>query len=163
MTEAGFSPHTLSLLHHASTICAGRGVRLTDLRRQVLGLIVQSDAPTGAYELLDQLRATRHNAAPPTVYRALDFLLENGLIHRLESLAAFVGCVAHDHPHDHAHSGGCETPGHAAQFLICRGCRRVVELEDPALAGALAEAAKRAGFSLGKTTIEAEGLCAACA
>lgn len=163
MNKTQFSPHTLLLLDHAAAISARRGVRLTDLRRQVLGMILQSDAPPGAYELLDRLRVTRHSAAPPTIYRALDFLLENGLIHRLERLAAFVGCVAHDHPHDHAHANGCENPGHAAQFLICRGCRRVVEIEDPALADALADAAQRAGFTLGQATIEAEGICAACA
>ncbi len=162
MIEANFSQHTRSLLAHAEAICAGRGVRLTDLRRQVLGLIVQSEAPAGAYELLDQLRATRHNAAPPTIYRALDFLLENGLVHRLERLAAFVPCIAHDHPHQQAHEPGCENPGHAAQFLICRSCKRVVEIADPALAEALAGAARRAGFTLGQTTIEAEGICAGC-
>ena len=162
MTEADFSPHIQSLLAHAEAICAGRGVRLTDLRRQVLGLLVQSEAPTGAYELLDRLRATRHNAAPPTIYRALDFLLENGLVHRLERLAAFVPCIAHDHPGNQPHEPGCENPGHAAQFLICRSCKRVVEIADPALADALAGAAGRAGFILGQATIEAEGICAAC-
>ena len=162
MIEGEFSQRTLSLLAHAEAICGGRGVRLTDLRRQVLGLIVQSEAPTGAYELLDRLRATRHNAAPPTIYRALDFLMENGLVHWLERLAAFVPCIAHDHPHQQAHEPGCENPGHAAQFLICRSCRRVVEIADPALADALAGAAGRAGFILGQATIEAEGICAAC-
>jgi Fur family zinc uptake transcriptional regulator len=147
----GFSPRTESLLNRASGICDGRGVRLTDLRRQVLGLILDREAPTGAYDLLDQLRTTRHGAAPPTVYRALEFLLEQGLIHKLERLSAFVGCIA-DEDHDHA-----------AQFLICRTCGRVTELEDHELAHALEHAAKRLGFTLGKATIEAEGQCASCA
>ena len=146
----GFSPRTESLLNRASGICDGRGVRLTDLRRQVLGLILDREAPTGAYDLLDQLRTTRHGAAPPTVYRALEFLLEQGLIHKLERLSAFVGCIA-DEDHDHA-----------AQFLICRTCGRVTELEDHELAHALEHAAKRLGFTLGKATIEAEGQCASC-
>jgi Fur family zinc uptake transcriptional regulator len=153
MTAAGFSPRTDRLLAHAGQICATRGARLTDLRRQVLGLILDADGPTGAYDLLDRLRGTRRTAAPPTVYRALDFLLEQGLIHRVERLSAFVGCVSH----------GADQHGHAAQFLICRRCGRVTEIDDHALAHALAEAAARAGYTVGKATVEAEGLCAACA
>jgi Fur family zinc uptake transcriptional regulator len=144
----GFSPRTETLLQRATVICDGRGARLTDLRRQVLGLILDRDAPTGAYDLLDQLRSTRNGAAPPTVYRALEFLLEQGLIHKLERLSAFVGCIeGHDH---------------AAQFFICQSCGKVAELEDHELAHALEDAAKRLGFKLGKATIEAEGQCAAC-
>ncbi|HEX2943662.1 MAG TPA: transcriptional repressor [Rhodopila sp.] len=146
-----FSPHTETLLNRAAQICDSRGVRLTELRRQVLGLILDRDAPTGAYDLLEQLRSTRHGAAPPTVYRALEFLLEQGLIHKLERLSAFVGCIAEE-DHDHA-----------AQFLICRSCGRVTEIEDHELAHALQDAAKRLGFTVGKATIEAEGQCAACA
>jgi Fur family transcriptional regulator, zinc uptake regulator len=151
----GFSPRTETLLGRATSICESRNVRLTDLRRQVLGLILDRESPTGAYDLLDQLRATRDSAAPPTVYRALEFLLEQGLIHKVERLSAFVGCVApvdHDHDHDHA-----------AQFFICRTCGRVTELEDHELSHALTHAAKRLGFTLGKVTIEAEGQCAICA
>jgi Fur family zinc uptake transcriptional regulator len=86
------------------------------------------------------------------VYRALDFLLEQGLIHRVERLSAFVGCVAH----------GADQHGHAAQFLICRNCGQVAEIDDHGLAHALAEAAARIGFSVANATIEAEGLCAVC-
>jgi Fur family zinc uptake transcriptional regulator len=146
-----FPPETESLLDRAAAICEARGGRLTALRREVLGLILAAPGPTGAYELLDRLRATRRGAAPPTVYRALDFLLAHGLIHKLERLAAFVGCVAHEHE------------AHAAQFLICTGCHRVIELEDPGMSHALADAAGRAGFCLRRATVEAEGLCAACA
>jgi Fur family zinc uptake transcriptional regulator len=153
MTAGHFTPRTDTLLSHAGQICAGRGARLTDLRRQVLGLILDAEGPTGAYDLLERLRGTRRTAAPPTVYRALDFLLEQGLIHRVERLSAFVGCVSH----------GADQHGHAAQFLICRNCGQVTELDDHELAHALAEAAARTGFSVGKATIEAEGLCAACA
>ena len=147
----GFTPRTETLLTRADDICSHRGARLTDLRRQVLGLILDAGQPTGAYELLDQLKTTRLGAAPPTVYRALDFLLEQGLIHRLERLSAFVGCIAHD---EHEHG---------AQFLICRTCSRVTEIDDHSLAHALEDAAKRLGFTVGKATIEAEGQCAACA
>ena len=144
-----YSPRIESLLERADAICARRGARLTDLRRDVLGLILASESPTGAYELLDRLRALRGPAAPPTVYRALDFLQDQGLVHKLERLSAFVACVAHEQDH-------------AAQFLICRSCGRVTELEDHDLAHALADAAERLGFTVGKTTIEAEGQCAAC-
>ena len=147
----GFVPRIDRLLDHADRICEAKGARLTDLRRQVLGLILESEAPAGAYDLLDRLRATRHGAAPPTVYRALEFLLEHGLIHKLESRSAFVGCVGH------------ADAGHAAQFLICCGCGQVTELDDHELAHALDDAAKRLGFIVGKATIEAEGRCANCA
>lgn len=145
-----FSVRTDGLLERAGRICQRRGARMTDLRRDVLGLILESEAPTGAYDLLDRLKATRGGAAPPTVYRALDFLLEHGLIHKVERLSAFVGCVALE---DHSH---------AAQFLICRGCGKVAEIDDHGLAHALADAARRLGFTVGKATIEAEGRCAAC-
>lgn len=144
-----FAPRTEAMLMRAATICAGRGARLTELRRQVLGLILERDAPTGAYDLLDGLRVRRGAAAPPTVYRALDFLQEHGLVHRVERLSAFVGCLA-----DRAH---------AAQFLICRICGKVSELDDPALCAALAGAAGRQGFAVATATIEAEGVCASCA
>ncbi|HVC62019.1 MAG TPA: Fur family transcriptional regulator [Acetobacteraceae bacterium] len=146
----GFSPHTETLLHRAGEICAARGARLTDLRREVLGLILDAGGPAGAYDLLGRLRGSRGGAAPPTVYRALDFLVEQGLVHKLERLSAFVGCVA-------------QAQEHAAQFLICRSCGRVTELEDHQLEHALADAAERLGFTVGKATIEAEGQCAACA
>lgn len=156
MPDGGFSAATDTLLDRAETICATKGGKLTTLRREVLGLILDSTAPTGAYDLLEKLRKTRHRAAPPTIYRALDFLLEHGLIHKLERLSAFIGCVAD--PHDHAGHGHA----HAAQFLICQRCRQVTEIEDDDLSHALADAARRLGFTVAGATIEAEGLCAAC-
>lgn len=143
--------HIAGMLDRAGRLCEQRGARLTELRRQVLALILDSHAPVGAYDLLDRLRASRSGAAPPTVYRALDFLQEHGLIHRIERLAAFVGCVE-----GHAHS-------HAAQFLICRRCGAVAELDDHELTRALTAAALRAGFSVTGATVEAEGVCGACA
>lgn len=140
-----------TLLDRAEQICVRRGAKLTALRRQVLALVLQAPAPSGAYDLLERLRAERGRAEPPTVYRALEFLLAQGLIHRVERLAAFVGCVDEaDHAHD-------------AQFLICGQCKRVAEIEDHGVQVALAQAAARAGFTLGHATIEAEGLCAECA
>ena len=152
---AAFSPRTDAALARAASACAQRGAKLTDLRRDVLGLILEAPGPTGAYDLLERLRARRGGAAPPTVYRALDFLLEQRLIHRIERLAAFVGCLD-EHAHDPGHQ-------HAAQFLICRGCGKVTEIEDSVLTHALAAAAQRVGFAIARATVEAEGLCAACA
>jgi len=104
------------VLHRAERLCAERGARLTRQQRTVLALLCASDTPLSAYELLDRMRADIRNPAPPTVYRALDFLLEQGLAHKLESLHAFVGCTHPEHPH-------------AGQFLICSDCGEVEELE----------------------------------
>ncbi|QYU70386.1 transcriptional repressor [Leptolyngbya sp. 15MV] len=145
-------------LDRAAVACRARGAQLTDLRRQVLRLGLASPAPVGAYALLDQLRAERPGAAPPTVYRALDFLQDQGLVHKVERLNAFVGCAgpaAHGqcgHGHDHPH-----------QFLICARCGVTAELCDHRVAEALAQAARGAGFQPVRTTVEVEGLCAGCA
>ena len=145
-----FGPGVAAKLDRAEALCAGRGQRLTDLRRQVLGLIIGAGAPIGAYELLDRLRGLRTGAAPPTVYRALDFLLAQGIVHRVERLSAFVSCF------------GEEAHEHGAQFLICRSCGQVIEIEDHEVEAALARAAARSGFRISGATIEAEGRCAAC-
>ena len=143
-------------LKEAEQACLRRGAQLTPLRRQVLDLVLQSDAPVGAYALLDRLKAARPGAAPPTVYRALDFLLEHGLIHKVERLNAFIGCTdaGHGHAHDH---------GHPHQFLICRSCGATAEIADHAVSHAIESAAQRAGFRLAEATVEIEGTCARCA
>lgn len=151
------SRRTEALLDRATAVCEQRGANLTELRRRVLGLVLDAASPVGAYELLDRLRPNRPGVAPPTVYRALEFLLEQGMIHRVERLSAFVGCIA-GCTADAA--GGSHT--HAAQFLICRRCGRVTEMEDHAVTAVLARAAQDAGFTIGSATIEAEGLCARC-
>ena len=152
----GSGPH-LTPLERAEALCQTRGVQLTPLRRDVLRLVLEADAPIGAYALLDQLKASRAKAAPPTVYRALDFLLEQGLIHRLERLNAFMGCneALEGHDHDHAHD-------HPHQFLICRGCGVTREISDHAVAEAISAAAAKAGFSAARATVEIEGLCGKC-
>jgi Fur family zinc uptake transcriptional regulator len=147
----GFSMATTALLDKAALICGGRGAKLTALRRLVLGHILEAEAPAGAYDLLERLRASRGPSAPPTVYRALDFLLEQGLVHRVERLSAFIACIE-DHGHDHG-----------AQFLICGQCRKVTEIEDRNVDHALRRAAAQAGFSLTGATVEAVGTCADCA
>ena len=144
-----------AMLDRAAAQCATRGAQLTPLRRQVLRLVLAAEQPMGAYALLDQLREERGVAAPPTVYRALDFLLEQGLIHKLERLNAFLPCVEAGHAHaghDHPH-----------QFLICKSCGTTMELTDHAVEHALQAAAARVGFRPARMTVEVEGVCARCA
>jgi Fur family zinc uptake transcriptional regulator len=138
-------------LTRAEAECALRGVRLTDVRRDVLRLILQAGEPVGAYALLDGLKALTGGGKPPTVYRALEFLLAQGLIHRVEKLNAFVGCH------------GEAVHAHAAQFLICRLCGKATEIEDETVQSAIAAAARAAGFVALRATVEVEGTCAACA
>lgn len=143
-----------AMLDRAADGCARRGARLTEIRRRVLALVIDGRGPQGAYALLDRLKAERANATPVTVYRALDFLLEHGLIHKIERLNAFIACTdGGEHTH-HAH---------AAQFLICRSCGTVAELEDSSIAEAINRAAGQTGFRPDRATIEVEGSCAACA
>jgi len=137
-------------LAEAERLCAESGVRLTVLRRRVLELVWSSHRPLGAYEILEMLRQERGRAAPPTVYRALDFLLEHRLIHRIESLNAFVGCAAPDHRH-----GG--------QFLICTECGMTAELDDDALSRRVRDRAARLGFVVQEQIVEISGLCPDCA
>ncbi|MBB2189318.1 transcriptional repressor [Gluconacetobacter azotocaptans] len=159
MTGHSFTDRTGALLDSAERLCVARGSRLTELRRLVLGLVLDAGRPVGAYDLLDGLRADKKGAAPPTVYRALDFLLEQGLIHKIQRLSAFVGCT-HVLDASHAHAGGCHP--HAAQFLICTGCGQVTELDDRNIVHALVDATRDIGFMVRQSTVEAEGLCGAC-
>jgi Fur family zinc uptake transcriptional regulator len=136
-------------LHRAEALCRERGVRLTPQRRRVLELVCRANRPVGAYEILDQLR-NGAPAAPPTVYRALDWLLAQGLVHKLETLHAYIGCTHPEHPH-------------ASQFLICDGCGGVTELEDQAIAGSLASVAAETGFRPSRPVVEVIGTCSDCA
>jgi len=133
----------------AQEICAERGVKLTPLREQVLQIVWRSHKPIGAYEVLEMLREDRRGAAPPTVYRALDFLREQGLVHRVDSLNAYVGCVTPD-------------AGHRAHFLLCTECGQAAEIDDEALRDAIGRCAERAGFRIAGETVEITGICAAC-
>ena len=137
------------VLERAESLCHERGVRLTEQRKTVLELLCASDKPLSAYELLERMRGVVKNPAPPTVYRALDFLLEQGLVHKLESLHAFVGCSHPDHPH-------------ASQFLICDDCGEVAEVEDPTVSSSLKAAGKAKGFRTKRPVVELLGTCAQC-
>lgn len=147
----------LAAVDAAETACARRGERLTPLRRRVLELVWRGHRPIGAYDLLALLQDERGRVAPPTVYRALDFLCEQGLVHRLDSLHAFIGC---GHIDEHMADRG--DGRHAAHFLICQDCGVAVEVRDGQLNGAISGLAGRAGFSIADQTIELSGCCADC-
>lgn len=137
-------------LDAAEQLCSREGVRFTSLRKRVLELVWQSHRPLGAYDILDTLaREDGRRAAPPTVYRALDFLLEQGLVHRIASLNAFIGCTSPDHRHQ-------------GQFLICRQCHVAMELDQPVIHRAIADSARAVDFSVEAETVEITGLCAQC-
>lgn len=151
--SAGKHKHSECIAHAlsaAEAMCLKRGGRLTTLRRRVLELVWASHEPVKAYDVLDTLRAERSSAAPPTVYRALDFLQEGGLVHKIESLNAYIGCGQ---------------PGHldSGQFLICSDCGEVAELDDPELVKLIGKKAKQIGFSIEEQVVEIKGCCAQCA
>ena len=135
----------------AVAICEGRGVQMTKLRRRVLELLWESDGPTSAYQLIETIKQRDSRpVGPPTVYRALHFLMAQGLVSRIESLNAYVPCIHPERDHD-------------CLFFICSGCRTSVELEDPRIGGLLAEDAAVLGFVTTHRTVEVEGMCARCA
>ncbi len=139
-----------SKLSAFEAVCHERGLRLTAARREVLELLVDAQRPLKAYDLLDLLRQQRGaRVDPPTVYRALDFLVAEGFAHRLESMGAFLSC---DHPHD----------AHQSSFLICDVCQHAEEIDDPALRGSLSREAERRGFVADRHNVEVHGVCADC-
>jgi Fur family transcriptional regulator, zinc uptake regulator len=137
-------------LARAEAVCRRSGGKLTEIRRRVLEIVWASHRPVGAYDILETLSAERGRVAPPTVYRALDFLVGQGLVHRIDRLNAFIGCPRPDEPHSSA-------------FLLCRACGQVAELETDALDAALAAIAQERGFTVENRTVELAGLCVACA
>lgn len=137
------------VLRQADRLCSARGVRLTAQRRTVLRLLCASDKPLSAYEILERMRTGNRQPAPPTVYRALDFLLAQGLVHKLESLHAFIGCAHPEHPH-------------CSQFLICTDCGTVNEVEDSGLAHSLQAAEQNQGFRTRRPVVELLGTCSQC-
>lgn len=137
------------LLQQADRLCHQRKQRFTELRKQVLALICGSEQPVGAYALLDQMRAAGRSAAPPTVYRALDFLREQGLIHRLATNNTYLACA---HPQQQ----------HEAVFLVCKRCGFTRELHTDGVYRAVAARARQAAFKVEHTAVEVTGLCAGC-
>lgn len=154
MSAKGFHPHDhdtckASTLAAARTQCKARNLRLTPVRERALEILLAEHRALGAYDLLERLAAEGFGSQPPVVYRALDFLVSAGFVHKVEKLNAYIAC---------AHLGDA----HAPAFLICRACKTVAEAEIDGQAGRLAEAARAVGFQIEYTVIEAEGLCPAC-
>jgi len=153
-TRAPGSPHDHAqcmdtALDRAESVCAANGSRMTETRRRVLELIWESHRPVKAYDLLDRLSSEGRQVKPPTVYRALDFLIENGLIHRIEGLNAVVGCS----------DPGAAHPGY---FLVCDRCETVTELSSEALDELIGAEAARAGFTIYRQSVEIFGHCRVC-
>jgi len=129
--------------------CKEQGLRLTKIRSQVLEIIWSSHNPIGAYDVLQQLQKRGHKPAPPTAYRALDFLVSANLIHRIESLNAFIGCPSPD-------------ANHQCQFYICKQCGHIAEVHNAGVTQALADGAKELGFISQQPVIEVHGVCRNC-
>ncbi|MBN2752150.1 MAG: transcriptional repressor [Rhodospirillaceae bacterium] len=125
------------------------GVRFTPLRRRVFEIILRAGKPIGAYDILERLRDHGKIAAPISVYRVLDFLIEQRFVHRLATINAYMACVTPEDPH-------------AAQFLICQCCGSVTEISDPVMDKAIADGAKTANFQVSYPLVEIMGICADC-
>jgi Fur family zinc uptake transcriptional regulator len=134
----------------AEALCRERGQRLTPIRRSVLATLLASHKPLGAYEIIDRLAPKGPRPAPITAYRALEFLRENGLVHRIESRNAFIACV-----HNHA-------AGELVAFLICERCGAVGEASSAEVTSTLTAAARAAGFTPKSPIIEISGICTHC-
>lgn len=133
----------------AEARCVANSLQFTPVRRRVLEILLQEHRALGAYDILDRLRIEGLGSQPPVAYRALDFLVTNGFVHRIERLNAFIAC---------SHPGQT----HAPAFMICRLCSAVAEAQATPAKGALGSAARAAGFRIERTVVEAEGLCPAC-
>lgn len=141
---------TADAIGHAERTCAGRAQNFTPIRRQVLQALLSSHRPLGAYEVIEELARAMPRPAPITVYRALDFLMQNGLVHRIESRNAFLACAQ-----DHDASG-------AVAFLICDSCGSVGEIPAAPVAESLNEAARLSGFAPKLSVVEITGICGHC-
>jgi Fur family transcriptional regulator, zinc uptake regulator len=131
--------------------CARQGLQLTPLRRRVLSILGESAGPLGAYAIIEKLsKSEGKQIAPPTVYRTLDFFLENGFLHKVESRNVFARCEHVGHVH-------------LGVLLLCEKCGRSEELEDPQIDHFLRETAARSEFSLHRQMLELHGICKSCA
>ena len=137
------------ILRDAEAFCQEAGLRMTEGRRAVLELLALSPVALKAYDLLDQVKAPGEKAMPPTVYRALDFWIEHGFIHRIESLNAYFAC---GHP---LHNHGC-------QLLVCLHCNEVLEVCNHGLQDLFTATAADNGYSYRKAVLEIHGICPTC-
>ncbi|CDL79710.1 Zinc uptake regulation protein [Xenorhabdus cabanillasii JM26] len=138
------------LLTRAEAICLSRGVRLTPQRLEILRLISAQPGAISAYDLLDLLREAEPQAKPPTVYRGLEFLLEQGFVHKIESTNSYVICHHF------------EEPCHTSAMFLCDNCGSVTEQDAKDIESAIQKLAQDAGFNLRHSVIEVHGLCSSC-
>lgn len=148
-TPPAAAPGCNEFLDRASERCKARGAQLTPIRRDVLGLLHDTENGLKAYDLLARIKALRTNATPPTVYRALDFLIEQGLVHKIERLNQFVACRHESH----------QLPG---LFLVCTGCGSVSELHDHGLIDTVQQQLARVGHRFDCQEIELATRCPDC-
>ncbi|MDA5095235.1 Fur family transcriptional regulator [Aliiroseovarius sp. KMU-50] len=154
MNTLGFAQHDHrscinTALAAAEAHCAREGLQLTPVRRRVLEILLERHTALGAYDILDVLRNENLGSQPPVAYRALDFLVAHGFVHKIERQNAFIACA---HPDEE----------HAPIFLICRGCGKVAEAHSDLSVGRLGKAADAVGFAIERMVVEVEGLCPAC-
>mgnify|MGYP002634135862 CR=1 FL=1 len=155
--ESGPNPFVAHNHRHCKTtglaglraFCQAKGLRLTPVRARVLEILLESHKALGAYDILDRLKAEGLAAQPPQAYRALEFLVGNGFVHRLERLNAFTACA---HPAD----------GHEPMFLICGDCKQVAEASLDGLTANIDRAANALGFTAQSRVVEVVGLCPSC-
>jgi Fur family zinc uptake transcriptional regulator len=140
---------TRELLTRAEQTCAGSGARLTPLRRKVLKSVAESHHASGAYDIIERLAKTGPRPAPISIYRALEFLLDQGLVHKIESRNAFVACTHGEHTGD-------------AVMLICGDCGIVAEMDAGDAISDLTLRAAAMGFSSSATVVEMTGCCGEC-
>src|SRR5690554_7493997 len=154
MSSSAFQPHdhgrcVASALAQAESVVSARGLRLTPVRRRTLEILLERHGAMGAYDILERLAEDGFGHQPPVAYRALDFLVEAGLVHRIRRINAFAACL---HPGE----------DHHAAFLICRSCNGVAEIPAARLRAALDAGAARTGFVVERVSLEASGLCPEC-
>ncbi len=133
----------------AERVCAQNHVRFTKLRRDVLECLSSASHPLKAYDIIEQLRTKGERLTPATVYRTLDFLMAQGLAHRINTLNAYIPCT-------------CDHPDNALLLHVCLGCQNVEEIEDAELYNALRSRFREMGMQLENNSIEMCGLCKEC-
>ena len=142
------------VLQDADRHCSQNGAKLTAKRRLVLESLLNSDKALSAYELADYCRVERGSEIlPMSVYRILDFLASEGLVHRLKTTNKFIACshISCDHEHQ------------AWQFLICQSCDKVEEVDlEKSIVSKITDAIHEVGFRIAGRQLELEGVCADC-
>ncbi len=154
MTVIGFEKHDhhhciTGALQGAETYCAELKLKLTPTRRRVLEILLERHRAMGAYDILEHLTREGLGSQPPVAYRALDFLVTHGFVHKIERLNAYIACT---------HQGEDHAPG----FMICTNCHTIAEVPTASVRSILGEAARETGFKVSRAMVEAEGLCANC-